>query len=129
MKQTYRLVHETARKRALEAVQQAPDGYVVSIYEPTRNLEQNAALWAALGDISKQVDWYGNKLTPEEWKHVLSASLSKQKVVPGLDGGFVVLGLSTSKMSKREFSDLLDLAYSFGAEKGVIKSRAESFGV
>lgn len=119
MKQTFRLVHEQARQRAQEAVKQAPDGWVVSIHEPTRNLEQNAALWGALGDISKQVDWYGNKLSAEEWKHVLSASLSKQKVVPGIDGGFVVLGKSTSKMSKREFSELLDLAYAFGAQKGV----------
>ena len=119
MRRTFRLVHKQARQRALEALQDAPDGYVVTIHEPTRNLEQNAALWAALSDISKQVEWYGQKLTPEEWKDVFTASLKRQKVVPGLDGGFVVCGLSTSKMGKSEFSQLLDLAYAFGAEKEV----------
>ena len=119
MRRTFRLVHKQARQRALEALQDAPDGYVVTIHEPTRNLEQNAALWAALSDISKQVEWYGQRLTPEEWKDVFTASLKRQKVVPGLDGGFVVCGLSTSKMGKSEFSQLLDLAYAFGAEKEV----------
>ena len=119
MGRTFHLVHKQARQRALEALQDAPDGYVVTIHEPTRNLEQNAALWAALSDISKQVEWYGQRLTPDEWKDVFTASLKRQKVVPGLDGGFVVCGLSTSKMGKSEFSQLLDLAYSFGAEKEV----------
>ena len=119
MRRTFHLVHKVARQRAIEALQAAPDGYVVTIHEPTRNLEQNAALWAALSDISKQVEWYGQRLTPEEWKDVFTASLKRQKVVPGLDGGFVVCGLSTSKMGKSEFSQLLDLAYAFGAEKEV----------
>ena len=119
MRRTFHLVHKQARQRALEALQDAPDGYVVTIHEQTRNLEQNAALWAALSDISKQVEWYGQRLTPEEWKDVFTASLKRQKVVPGLDGGFVVCGLSTSKMGKSEFSQLLDLAYAFVAEKEV----------
>lgn len=72
-----------------------------------------------LTEISDQVDWYGRKLTPEEWKHVFSASLKKQDVVPGLDGGFVVLGLSTSRMTKGEMSDLQQLMEAFGAERGV----------
>lgn len=119
MRRTFHLVHEKARQRAQEYLQTAPDGYVVTIHEPTRNLEQNAALWAALSDISRQVEWYGQRLTPDEWKDVFTASLKRQKVVPGLDGGFVVCGLSTSKMGKSEFSQLLDLAYAFGAEKEV----------
>ncbi len=49
----------------------------------------------------------------------MTAGLKKQKAVPGIDGGFVVVGGSTSKMTKSEFSDLLELIYSFGAERGV----------
>ena len=92
---------------------------VLEIKPATRSLEQNARLWAMLSDISKQVDWYGRKLTPDDWKHVFSAALKKQDVVPGLDGGFVVLGLSTSKMTKAEMCDLQTLMEAFGAEKGV----------
>ena len=115
----FRLVHEEARRRALEAVKTAQDGMVVEIKEPSRSLDQNAKLWPMLTDISKQVDWYGQKLSEDEWKDVFSASIKKQKAVPGLEGGFVVCGRSTSKMTKREFSDLLEVMYAFGADKGV----------
>lgn len=84
-----------------------------------RSDAQNRRLWAMLTEISQQVDWYGQKLTPEEWKHVFSASLKRQKAVPGLDGGFVVLGQSTSKMTKSEMSELQQLMEAFGAERGV----------
>ena len=92
---------------------------VLEIKPSTRSLEQNARLWVMLTDISKQVDWYGRKLSPDDWKHVFSAALKKQDVVPGLDGGFVVLGLSTSKMTKAEMCDLQTLMEAFGTEKGV----------
>jgi hypothetical protein len=92
---------------------------VLTIKPETRTLSQNNRLWAMLTDVSNQVDWYGRKLTPEDWKHVMSASLKKQDVVPGLDGGFVVLGLSTSKMTKSELGDLMTLIEAFGANHGV----------
>jgi hypothetical protein len=115
----FKFTHDTARRLAAAYCQQAPEGYVCTIQDATRTLDQNSKLWPMLGDISKQVDWYGTKLTSEEWKDVFSASLKKQKVVPGLDGGFVVCGQSTSKMGKKEFSDLIELMHAFGAEHQV----------
>jgi hypothetical protein len=50
---------------------------------------------------------------------VFSAALKRQRAVPGLDGGFVVLGQSTSRMTVREMSDMIELMYSFGAEHDV----------
>jgi len=85
----------------------------------TRSLAQNRRLWAMLGEISQQVVWHGRKLSAEDWKHVLSASLKKQDAVPGIDGGFVVLGLSTSKMTVAEMSELQTLMEAFGAVQGV----------
>lgn len=118
MKQTYILAHPIARQRAIDAVKQAPDGFVITVAEPTRNLEQNAALWAILHEISEGVDWHGRKLSPEDWKNVFTASLRRMDVVPNLEGtGFVALGQSTSSMGKREFSDLLELANAFAAER------------
>ena len=119
MKQTLTITGEVARKAICRYVLSAPEGHIVTIGEPTRNLEQNARLWASLTEISQQVDWYGNKLTAEEWKTVFTAALRKEKVVPGINGGFVVLGQSTSKMTKGEFSELLELLYAFGANNGV----------
>jgi hypothetical protein len=123
----FRLVHQTARQRAVDAVKTAPEGYVVSVKEPTRSLEQNARLWAMLGDVSRQVDWYGKRLTSEDWKHIFSSSLRRLEVVPNLDGtGFVALGMSTSRMTKREMSDLIELISAFGAERGVEWSETEA---
>jgi hypothetical protein len=104
------------RQRIAQAVNDAQVGDVVKIAEPTRSLDQNAKLWPMLADISQQVDWYGQHLTDGEWKDVFTAALKKQKVVPGLDGGFVVCGGSTSKMTKREFSELIELMYAFGSD-------------
>lgn len=121
MTKIFVLSHDQARERAKAAVIEAPDGYTVTIKEKTRNLEQNAALWSILSEVSAQVVWHGRKLDAESWKHIFSSSLKKQDVVPNLDGtGFVVIGQSTSKMSKREFSDLLELVHAFAAEHGVM---------
>jgi hypothetical protein len=87
-----------------------------------RTTDQNKRLWAMLNDISEQVEWYGRYLSKEEWKDVLTASLKRQKVVPGLDGGFVVCGAATSRMTIAEMTELIELAMAFGTEKGVVFS-------
>ena len=92
---------------------------VVTLGREQRSLSQNAKMWPMLTDVSKQVDWYGEKLSPEDWKHVFTAGLTKQRAVPGLEGGFVVLGQSTSKMPKAVFSRLIEIIYAFGAEQNV----------
>ena len=119
MKQQFKLVHLEARRRAVEAVKSAPDGWVVEVKEATRTLDQNALLWATLTDVAEQVEWYGKFLTPDDWKHIFTAALKRTQVVPGLDGGFVVLGQHTSNMTKRDFSDLCEIIFAFGAEHDV----------
>ena len=85
-----------------------------------RSDAQNRRLWAMLADISAQVEWHGKKLGAEDWKAVFTASLRSMNVVPNLDNtGFVVLGQSTSRMTKAEMCELQELITAFGAEKGV----------
>lgn len=118
-KRVFILTDSFVRGRAIEAVRTCDQGMVVEIKERTRSLDQNAALWPLLDEIATQVEWYGKKLTAENWKDIMTASLKRNQVVPGLDGGFVVLGQSTSQMTKREFSELLDLIHAFAAEHDV----------
>lgn len=92
---------------------------VLEVRPEKRSDAQNRRLWAMLRDISEQVNWHGNRLTDEEWKDVFTASLKRQKVVPGLDGGFVVCGQRTSKMTKAEMAELQELMEAFGAQQGV----------
>ena len=76
-------------------------------------------MWANLEDIVQQVIWHGVKLDKQEWKDVLTAGLKKQKIVPGIEGGFVVIGARTSKMSMAEMTELIELSSMFGAQQGV----------
>lgn len=101
--------------------------YQIEAKPMTRTLEQNAKLWAMLTDVSQQVNWHGQKLSQEDWKHVFSAALNQQRVVPNLDGnGFVVLGQSTSRMSVSQMSEMIELMHAFGAQNGVIFKDAEN---
>lgn len=120
VKQIFTLSHAEARRRAVEAVRLAPEGFVVRVSPPTRSLEANALLWSRLGDLADQINWHGRKLSAEDWKTVMTAGLRSLVVVPNLDGtGFVALGMSTSAMNKREFADLLALIEAFGSERRV----------
>lgn len=91
----------------------------ISEIKNKRSLEQNAKMWAMLKDIAAQVDWYGQKLTREDWKDMFSAALKQFRVVPGVNGGFVSIGAHTSKMSVQEMSDLIELITAFGIEHRV----------
>jgi hypothetical protein len=116
---TFILANDMVRKNAQEAIKTAPQGFFVTIKQPTRSLMQNNRLWALLTDVSQQVDWYGRKLAPQEWKDVFTAAMKKQDVVPGIEGGFVVLGRSTSNMTKAEMNDLQEIISAFGAQYDV----------
>jgi len=122
-KQTYLLRNSSVKKNCIIAIQQLPTDsdrpLQITIQEDTRSLAQNRMLWACLHDISQQVVWYGRKMDAESWKHVFSAALKQQETVPGINGGFVVLGQSTSKMRVSEMRDLITIIHAFGAEQNV----------
>ena len=89
------------------------------IVKNRRSIGQNALMWALLGDISRQVEWHGQKLSKKDWKWIFTAAIRRQRMVPALDGGVVYLGEPTSGMSKKEMTDLIDLILSFGADHDV----------
>ncbi|WP_110946484.1 recombination protein NinB [Pseudomonas bohemica] len=101
---------------------------LVVIKDEKRPDVSNRKMWAMLRDVSQQVEWYGKKLSDEDWKHIFSASVEKQRAVPGLDGGFVVLGISTRRQSQKWFSDLFEVMHAFGAEHEVRWTQADLWG-
>ncbi len=115
------IANAAARAKAARWCSLAPWNTRVTFKASSRTLPQNATMWARLTDVSQQVEWYGEKYTPEEWKDILSASLRQSRVVPGVEKGtFVILGLRTSKMDIEQMSNLLELITAFGAEHGVV---------
>lgn len=101
-----------------------PDkAYVVKIKEGNnRTLDQNRKMWAMLSDIAKQVKWQGVKLSAEDWKHVFTAAIKGQRIVPGITGELVVLGASTSNESVKFLSEMIEQMYAFGSEQFVMWS-------
>jgi hypothetical protein len=116
---TIHLSSRAGRLTALQAVRDAPDEAVVIVKPPRRTLHQNDKLHALVTDVANQVAWHGQKLSVEAWKDIFTAALRSSRhqieTVPGIDGGFVMLGMHTSGMSRAECSDLIELIYAFGA--------------
>ncbi len=125
------LAHDIARQRAVRAVQEAPDEWVVRISEPNRTLEQNAAQWPILEAFSEQILWPVNgqmvAMSSEEWKDVLTAAFRNEtaRLAMGLNGGVVMLGLRTRDMKKPEFSAWLDFLHATAMDRGVVVYRNE----
>ena len=130
-KRIFILAHKEARIRAVACVAEAPDGYVVTVREPTRSLDQNAVQWPYLEAFSKQLKWPVNgtlvELSPDEFKDILTAAFEGERVrlAQGLNGGVVMLGMRTSKMSKARFSEWLEFLMATAADRGVVLSRDE----
>jgi len=124
VKQTFLLTHSTARQRAQQAVQNAPEGYAVTVGEPTRNLEQNAAQWPILEAYATQkqlcingvMEW----VSADEWKDVLTGAHKDELArVASYRGRMVILGKRTSKFGKGEFSEWLDWLNAAAIEDGI----------
>lgn len=118
---------QVRRQQAHQMVDRAPAGSIVSFEPPRRSVPQNARLHAMITDVSRQVEWppgSGTKRNVEAWKDVFTAALRSANngldVVPGLNGGFVLLGMHTSRMSKAEVNELMAMIEAWCAENGVI---------
>lgn len=124
-KRVLRLVNADVRERAAQECFEAPEGAVVRFAEAGRSLDQNAAQWPILAAFSEQMEWPVNgrmvRMTPDEWKDVLSAAFQNEqaRLAVGLNGGVVMLGMRTSRMTKRQFSEWLEFLHATAVERGV----------
>ena len=125
MKRTWKLTGEAAKKAVCREVLAAPEGQVVTLAEPTRSLDANAAMWPILEAFSQQLDWPINgqmtKITADDWKDILTCAFRNEqpRIAAGYKGGMVLLGQRTSRFSKREFSEWLEFLHMVAAERGV----------
>ena len=125
MKRTVILSTPLARQTAHRYIDESPDETLVTLSELSRTLEQNAAQWPYLEAFSEQLEWPVNgrmvKLEPEEWKDILTAAFQNEtaRLAMGLNGGVVMLGLRTSKMGKKRFSEWLEFLKATAVDRGV----------
>lgn len=108
-----------ARENAIKAVLDAQVGQVVTIADPTRNIDQNAKFHALCGDLSKSgLEWGGKNRSQGEWKVLLVsghaiATKEGAEVVAGLEGEYVNLRESTALMTKNRGSSLIEYTQAF----------------
>ncbi len=126
-----KLIDRRVRERAKVIIDSAPDGYVVTIKEPTRNLDQNARLWAMLTDVSRQRELDGRKFIPEDWKCIFMRACGWDVMfLPDLgDGRKFPAGFKSSRMSVRQMADLITYVMAYGDEQGVVWSDPEPEGM
>lgn len=123
MKQTYIMSHDLARQRAIQAVKDAPAGYAVTVGEPTRSLDQNAAQWPYLAGFAAQkqlcingaMEW----VTDEDWKAVLTGCWNGEMRMAAFDGKVIMMPQRTSQMGKKTFSDWMEFLVAMAAQSGV----------
>jgi hypothetical protein len=115
------LWNDATRAKAIDWIRRAPPETRVTFQGPKRTLPQNDRMWAMLTDLSKQLLWHGQRLSTEDWKQVMLASLKQEmRIVPNIHGdGFVQLGRSSSDLSKEEMADLMTIMEAFAARYGV----------
>lgn len=112
---------DAIRAKAIHWITKLPEGTRVVFSEPRRTLDQNAKLWALLGDVSRQHEHHGRRYEPEDWKILFMLALGKEmRFAPSLDrNGFVPLGTRSSKLSKAEMSELIEYILAFCAENEI----------
>ena len=115
---------EPQRELAHRWVDKMPLGWILEVREPGRNNDQNAAFHTAVRDVQKQVEWHGKHWTEEAWKQYFLTSLvimhqMLPEVMPHETSAPVLIHPASSKLTKGEMSDLIELVYEFGARHGV----------
>lgn len=123
MKQTFIMAHDIARQRAIQAVKDAPEGYAVTVGEPTRTLDQNAAQWPYLAGFAAQkqlcINGVMQWVTDDDWKDVLTGAWNGEMRMAAFDGKVIMLPQRTSQMGKKVFSTWMEFLVAMAAQSAV----------
>lgn len=134
MKRTLILSHDIARRRAVNAVENAPDGYWVTISEPIKSREQEEKYHAQIGEIAEWFRFNGRPLGTETMKRLLVDQFKREtrrdaelrrywdamaevEMMPSLDGErVIVLGTQTRRFPKALASAFIEWLDAWTAE-------------
>lgn len=141
-KRTVFLVTARARRTAHEYIDAAPDGYVMSLAEPTKRRIQEEKYHAMIGDIAKQTTYAGRQWDADDMKRLLVDEFAEEmrqqgnplhndsRVVPSENGRRVIqLGIQTREFYVREASAFIDFLDAWGTDRGVVFSEPVALGV
>lgn len=109
------------RARASRWAHGVPLGSRIEFKETKRSLPQNDRFWAMLTKIAAHMKNLGRDHTPDQWKVIfMSAYGHEVRFLPTLDQkSFIPIGHSSSDLSVREMSDLMEFMQGWCAENDV----------
>lgn len=113
------LTNPETKDRAIRWIRGAKPGTRLTFQEAKRTVPQNDRMWAQLTEVARQLDWHGQKYSPDDWKDYFMHAMKRARWMPSEDGGMVPIGMRTSDLDKAEMGELMDLIEAFGAEHGV----------
>jgi len=124
MKRIIKLTGDAARRAAHREIDAAQDGYFVQVGEATRTLEQNARLHCMLTDISNQQKYLGKKRSIPAWKGIFVSGWQIAvgeipEILPGLEGEFINIRESTTSISGKRMSSLMEYITAWAIQNGV----------
>ena len=124
-KQVFRLVHELARSRALQAVRDAqPEQYVI-VKDGDRSLAQNALLHSIFADFERAgFEINGERYNADDLKILLisahaEATKLETRPVIGIEGELVLLRESSASMSVARMNSLITYCQALAAASGI----------
>lgn len=120
-----RLTGPRQRAYAHAELDKAPDGWVMTLREPTRTLEQNARFHAMIDDLVRQKP-EGRTHDKDTWKAIIVRALRKEmRFERDLDGEMFPLPKRSSEMTVREMSDAIEIMNAYAAQHGVVWTERE----
>lgn len=74
---------------------------------------------SACGDLSSQINWHGNKLSKDDWRHLLSGTVLGWRMMPAIDNGegrqgFIMLGGSSLNLNRKQCTEAIEMAFAIG---------------
>ena len=123
-RQVFYTAHQKARALAIQAVQDAPEGWKVTITAPKRTDRQNELIHPLIREWAEKVDgvclngeW--TKLGPDDWRHILVAAFRREKVREVLfDKLIISLGVSSKELTIKECSEFIEFLHAAAAQRG-----------
>ena len=80
---------------------------------------QRRMLNAVCGDLAGQIVWHGNRLSKDDWRHMISGTVLGWRMMPAINrgegpAGFIMLGGSSLNLSKTLAADAITCGLQIG---------------
>lgn len=130
---TFPMNHSKYRQFAHSMIDKVPDNWICILQPEKRTVDQNKALWAKLNDVANTsgLEWGGQEWDAWGWKDIFvsgyhaykrkeKAGGEQPKIIGGIEGEVLSIGLKSSELTREQFNELLAYIDHWGTVHGVI---------